>query len=237
MPEEVQQEITPSLCTVPILGLHDDGGCGPFLGTGFFAGEQKRLVTCDHVLSEWHGEYGISAHEDHPRVYRATPLVRDKDVDLAVLNVEEYEPEYSFPLEEDSKIILNQLVSCFEYGTTDVAGGHINLSPASRLGNVTRVRDLRGQYRRAGHHMLELSFPALKGASGAPVILWRPPFQVWGVVTANVARELLPAQVERIYDESGQLEEEIKFHLPQALAIHVMHVRAILRAAEKADQS
>ena len=57
------------------------------------------------------------------------------------------------------------------------------------------------------------------------------------MVTANVARELLPAQIERIYDEGGQIEEEIKFHLPQALAIHVMHVRTILRAAEKRDLS
>lgn len=237
MSESIQQEIAPSLCAVPILGLHDDGGCGPFLGTGFFVGEQKRLVTCDHVLSGWDGDYGISAHEDIPCLYRATSLVRSEDMDLAVLDVEEYEPQYSFPLEDDKNIVLNQLVSCFEYGTTDVGGGHIKFSPANRLGNVTRIRDLRSQYRRAGDHMLELSFPALKGASGAPVILSRPPFQVWGVVTANVARELLPAQIERIYDEGGQIEEEIKFHLPQALAIHVMHVRAILRAAEKRDSS
>ena len=79
------QEIVPSLCVVPIVGLNDDGGCGPFLGTGFFAGERKRLVTCDHVLAKWDGAYGISAHEDAPRLYRSSPILRKAGVDLACL--------------------------------------------------------------------------------------------------------------------------------------------------------
>ena len=131
------QEIVPSLCVVPIVGLYNDGGCGPFLGTGFFAGEQRLLVTCDHVLAGWDGAYEISAHEDVPRLYRSNPVLRNTEVDLACLKVEEYEPEYAFPLEVDTEITLNQLVCCYEYGTTDVAGGHINFSPANRLGNVT----------------------------------------------------------------------------------------------------
>jgi hypothetical protein len=227
------QEIVPSLCVVPIVGLNDDGGCGPFLGTGFFAGERKRLVTCDHVLAKWDGAYGISAHEDAPRLYPSSPILRKSGVDLACLEVEEYAPEYAFPLEVDAAIILNQLVCCFEYGTTDVAGRRINFSPANRLGNVTRVLDLTERFGRAGSHMLEMSFPALGGASGAPVILSHPPFRLWGVVTANVARELLPAQIERIYDEGGRVEEETRFLLPQALAIHVMHVRALLHEVDE----
>ena len=155
---------------------------------------------------------------------------------MACLKVPDYDPPYSFPLAEASEVILNEFVCAFEYGTTDVAGGHINFSPSNRLGNVTRTRNLTDNFGKAGDRMLELSFPALKGASGAPVILGHPPFSLWGVVTANVARELLPVQVERIVDELGEIEEETKFLLPQALAINVVHVRDFLRAVEGAEE-
>ena len=227
MPSE---EIIPSLCVVPIVGMHDDGGCGPFLGTAFFSGEQPKLVTCDHNLREWDGQYGLSTYEDGPRLYFARPLLRKPDVDLACLAVEEYQPNYSLPLGNDEDIIVNQMLNCFEYGETDVAGDRIDFSPSNRVGNVTRVRDLTDQFGSAGDRMLELSFPALRGASGAPVMLNHPPFNLWGVVKANVARELLPAQIERIYDEQGQIEEETRFLLPQGLAIHVTHVRDLLQA-------
>ncbi len=222
------QEIVPSLCVVPVVGLHDDGGCGPFLGTGSFVGDQKVLITCEHVLAQWQGAYGISAQEDELRLYPAEPLIREPASDLACLRVSTYEPPYSFPLADDEEIILNEFVCAFEYGTTEVAGGHINFTPANRMGNVTRVLDLTDQFDRAGDRMLELSFPALRGASGAAIVLWHPPFKLWGIITANYARELLPAHVERILEENGQISEETNFYLPQALGIHVSHVRAVL---------
>ena len=75
--------------------------------------------------------------------------------------------------------------------------------------------------------MLELSFPALKGASGAPV-LSNASFELLGVVKANVSYELLPAQIESIQDEAGVVTEETKFFLPQALAVNVTIVREFL---------
>ena len=152
----------------------------------------------------------------------------DHASDLACLRVETYRPPYAFPLADDDEIILNQLVCAFEYGTTEVAGGHINFKPANRMGNVTRTLDLTDRFDRAGDRMLELSFPALLGASGAPIMLPHPPFKLWGVIKANYARELLPAQVERILNEGGGISEETRFYLPQALGIHVSHVRAAL---------
>jgi len=225
-------EIVPSLCAVPIVGLNPDGGCGPFLGTGAFVGDKKLLVTCEHVLAQWKGRYGISAHEDEPRIYQAIPLHRDTNTDLACLNVNEYVSPYSFPLAEDNEIILNQLVCAFEYGTTDTVAGHIDFSPANRMGNVTRIRDLTARFNAAGDHMLELSFPALKGASGAPVITWTPPFKLFGILSQNVARELHPSQIEAIEDENGNVTDETRFYLPQGLAVHVKHVRGMLSAIE-----
>lgn len=225
-------EIIPSLCIVPVIGMHPDGGCGPFLGTGSFVGEQRRLITCEHVLAQWDGNYGISTHEDNPQLYPAMPIRRDTETDLACLEVKGYEPPNFIPLEHDDEIILNQLICSFEYGTTVVAGNHINFSPANRMGNVTRVLDLTEHYSTAGDRMLELSFPALKGASGAPVFNWLPPFNLWGILSQNIARELHPARVETILDEEGNVTDETRFYLPQGLAINVIHIRELLQEIE-----
>ena len=76
--------------------------------------------------------------------------------------------------------------------------------------------------------MLELSFPALKGASGAPIMEWLPPFKLWGIVKVNIRAELIPAQIETVVNGQGKIEEETKFYLPQALAIHVKHIRQLV---------
>jgi hypothetical protein len=76
--------------------------------------------------------------------------------------------------------------------------------------------------------MLELSFPALRGASGAPV-LSNLTFRLWGIITANVAYHLLPVQIEHVWDDEGQITEETRFLLPQAIAVHVKHLQAMLQ--------
>lgn len=217
---------TPSDFVVPIVGLDDDESCGPFLGTGVFVSENF-LVTCNHVLEQWQGKYGV-AIEAKSRNFCAEVIKTDKNHDLALLNVKDYQPPHWVSLEDESEIVLNKLVMCFEYGTTVTAGQMIHFSPANRIGNVTRFRNLTDRFRGAGDKMLELSFPALKGASGAPVIDCQPPFKLWGIITANIGYELIPAHVESIVDDSGNISEETKFYLPQALAINVRHVRNLL---------
>ena len=217
----------PSEFILPIVGQNEDESCGPFLGTGVFVGEAPYLVTCNHVLDQWDKEYAI-AIEQEDRLAIATVLNRDADTDLAILNIDGYNPPHSLPFEEDKNIMPNDIVMCFEYGTTITAGYNIEFSPANRIGNVTRFRNLPDLFGKAGDHMLELSFPALKGASGAPIMSWKQPFKLWGIVTANWSTELMPAQVETIHDGKGNIEEDTKYYLPQALAIHVKHVRELI---------
>ena len=219
---------TPSDFVVPVVGLDKDNGCGPFLGTGVFVDPAGVLVTCDHVIDPWHGNYGVIVERTN-RLFRVQLMLREPGSDLALLKTSEYQPPHTVPLEQDSEITLNNLIVCFEYGTTMTAGQKIHLAPANRLGNVTRFRNLQDLYGEAGDYMLELSFPALKGASGSPVMNWTPPFRLWGIVKANISNELMPAQVEKVVDEKGKLSEETKFYLPQALAIHVKHVRKLLQ--------
>jgi hypothetical protein len=52
-----------------------------------------------------------------------------------------------------------------------------------------------------------------------------------GVVVANVERELLPAQVIRAVRDDGSPLEEIRYFLPNGLAVAYMHVSEILNEA------
>jgi hypothetical protein len=63
---------------------------------------------------------------------------------------------------------------------------------------------------------LELSYPALKGASGAPVVVLDgvDRYKVAGVLVANVQYELLPVQTYFYKDESGANEEKTHYYLP-----------------------
>lgn len=222
---------TPSDFVLPVVGLNPDGTCGPFLGTGVFVETKGLFITCDHVLALWEGPFGV-AIESQQRLATARLVNRDADHDLAALRIDDYQSPHAVPFRDENRIILNEFVMCFEYGTTRTAKNHIGFSPANRLGNVTRTLDLTALFRGAGDRMLELSFPAMKGASGSPVMSIEPPFSLWGIVSANIASELIPAQIEQIIDEQGLLEEETRFYLPQGLAINVVHVR---RLVERTD--
>ena len=75
---------------------------------------------------------------------------------------------------------------------------------------------------------LELSFPGLEGASGAPVMTNDGNYKVPGIVVGNIGHELLPIQIDTVLDETNDILEEIKYMLPQGLAIHVRHLKEIL---------
>jgi hypothetical protein len=73
---------------------------------------------------------------------------------------------------------------------------------------------------------LELSFPALRGASGAPTIynsddMWgNANTQIVGIIVANASEHLLPAQIESVLYENNEAYEEVRFMLPQAVAVN-----------------
>ena len=94
--------------------------------------------------------------------------------------------------------------------------------------------------RRVGLHpflpaldMLELSYPALSGASGAPVFTLSNRTVV-GVMVANWARELLPAHILRTFSESGEVIEEEKYFLPNGLAVSFPAIHEIVAEASTA---
>lgn len=199
---------------------------GTFLGTATYIGPDT-FVTAGHVLGDYDGLLWVCTTARPGCGVPARLVSKHPELDLALLQAPGWPARHFFTLANDTEINHTQLVCCLEYSQTLTVPGVITYDPAVRLGNVTQLKDLTGEYGKAGDSMLVLSFPALKGASGAPVFS-HSDNHLWGIVTANWSFELVPVQVETVLDEKGQLVEERKYLLPQALAIHVKHLRAIL---------
>ena len=74
---------------------------------------------------------------------------------------------------------------------------------------------------------IDLSYPALKGASGAPVIQEQSG-NVLGMVVSNIERQLMPAQIERTERPDGTSDEIRRYFLPSTQAIRAVHLREAL---------
>ncbi len=228
MPVEVSVgPINPAEAVLPLFGLDDSNNIQRFLGTGFFVGEEPVFVTADHNVEAWDGSFGVVKLPDLKHFYPASVAHRDGPNDVAIFAVEGYRPSKRFMLAPNEAITQNQMVVCCEYGTTVQLGNEIVLSVATRVGNVTRMLGSLEVLGRDLTEALELSSPALRGSSGAP-ILSSEGFLVWGMVVANVSYHLLPVQIETVADPQGQITEETKFMMPQAVAVNVKHIRAAI---------
>ncbi len=214
---------SPSEIIVPIFGYEKNKDKWLFLGSGFFFGKPPLLATASHVVEKKFDKVAIYIFEEN-KFYYASAVTGKPEIDLAILKIEKYEPPSICQLGCDEQIVFTKPIYCYEYGTTLNIGSKIAISPATRMGNITRLLDKRDTYGLAGKDMLELSFPALKGASGSPVVSIEEELILLGIVVGNVSYHLMPAQIETILDQNNEYLEEVKYLMPQALAVNVKHL-------------
>jgi hypothetical protein len=143
----------PTDIIVPILALDNQGAVQQFLGTGSFIGSPPLLLTAEHVIRDWPESFAITLMTRLDCRYLAKVVFRDASHDLALLKVERYEPPSVLSLTGEQSH-QNQIMATFEYGTTRVAGNSIILSPATRLGNITRILNMTERYNGAGEESL-----------------------------------------------------------------------------------
>lgn len=223
-----QVRATPWDIVVPLFGKNKGSKEWAFLGTGVFCVKPHILVTADHVISKCNDRIGIQKLGDNSDFHDASIIERKPEADLALLKVKDYTPSISCRLASDEEIVFNQIIFSYEYGTTRSVGKAFKLDPATRMGNVTRILNLKDQYGLAGDSILEISFPALLGASGSPILNIQHEISLWGIIIANAGYHLLPAQIETIHNNEGLVEEEIKYLLPQAIAVNVKHLKEFI---------
>lgn len=244
MPESLELESASiRSVVVAVTGADSTGTPQRFLGTGSVVGDGSILLTADHVTRDWPGPLAIVVITDNePRPFAISLIERDSAHDLALFRIDKYRPANPLHIEFDEPAKATDPLMAYEYGTTLVTGAGITLNPAMRLGHMTRRVDLEDGLGPAGRNALELSFPALRGASGAPVMfndvllrsmLGKRNAGIVGVIVANASHHLLPAQIESVLDEKNNLYEEVRYLLPQAIAVDIQHLRPMYERANR----
>ena len=230
-------ELKPREIIVPVLGRESPDAKVQQFGTGSIIGDGSILLTANHVVDR-PGQLFITTipeplfeveldAEAPDGLLTIEVAQRDKDHDLALLKINDYRPSnplipwFDFPLHE------NLPASTYEYSTTREERGRIRLSPVARQGHITRrlTVDRLGP---AGEKALEVSFPAVRGASGAPLIYeYRGGFHLIGVLVSNAEYHLLPAHVQLSLDTANTLADEVRYFLPQGIAVNICHLRSM----------
>jgi S1-C subfamily serine protease len=222
----------PDDVVLPLLAIDSNGNVDDFLGSGFFVGEGSLFVTAMHNTEAVPEKLGVVHIDDLEHTFPASVLLTDRDSDIAILNIPDYRPKAHLTIETKNNLPANLPVICYEYGTTVKQGREILLAPAVRMGNVTRILSDLNVLGRSLIDPLELSFPALRGASGAPVLSSNG-FRVLGMIVANVSYHLIPSQIETTISDDGQIIEETRFMLPLGIAVHYKSIRKAISAAEE----
>ena len=219
----------------PIVAMNQLGSYS-FLGTGFFMKKDGTFLTAKHVFADnplHAGEYyGIVFMHEGLAVHHVSNMRFSESLDIALgqVEIEKIVDNIEHLELAEKNAPLNQDILTIEFsGTRNVAseaGIEIQLIPSNRKGYV--IRYYTSDYPEAiPTETLDLSFPALKGASGAPVIDEKDG-RVIGLIVANIERHLLPAQVERV-DNGIEPKEEVRYFLPTGKAISWKHLREFVQ--------
>ena len=232
------REFAPHNVIIPIVKGTQAKKITEVLGTGFFvrASGELHVLTAKHVFQDSpldKGEHYAYVVNTGPRIQAWTipKFSLSNDFDIAIFKPRQFESAIALPFAE-CQPSLNDDIICYEYSGTRIELTRPNhtlvaFEPMAHKGNI--MRSYVSDYPETKPtQSLILSFPAMQGASGAPIIcaLKRESFYVAGMVVANVERHLMPAQIVTIDDADGA--EETSYFLPTAKAIDATVIRNVM---------
>lgn len=218
----IEQQLEVLRSAVPIIraDINQQKAIG-LLGTGFFVAaavpqSSSLVVTAKHVLTgqllnstEAYCAIRLGLEPDCPNHYfYEREVFYSKTTDLAAFLWPKPPDPAPLPLVH-KRIFTSEDVMMVDFSRTMITGAGGEFYFVMHKGNVLCYypsRDPRIEKTPA----FDTSFPALQGASGAPVIAHRPGCPVVGMIVGNVESTPMPAQTIRI----GDGEEEIRYFLP-----------------------
>ena len=211
----------PSKAILPVLLMDADGTVKELLGTSFCVSMNGLFLTAGHVFhrtpvadKQWRAG-GWRVADDDVHFLRIDRINSSDKHDIASFWNDPQEGLADVPLTR-RKVSVSADVLAYEYSSTKIealqsGAKQITFSPYTHKGNVMR-HHLGEQPDRLPTPSFDASFPALQGASGAPV-LRQSDFVVVGMLVANLERHLLPAQVVKIQTDDDY-REETSYFLP-----------------------
>lgn len=229
----------PEKAIVPIVIASKKDPIQEILGTGCFIGAGKKL----HLLTAKH-IFELGGRDEASKfafvlntgrgigVWAISKIVGAQDYDIAICEIAHVEE--AIPLQfSKQQPALNSDVVCFEYSRTSIerkpeGGKFVDFQPLAHKGNIMRYFD--GEYpEKVKTPCFNTSFPALQGASGAPVIAHtkNKNFYIAGMIVANQETHLLPAQVVEIVDGENYIEET-RYYLPMGKGINASLITQVI---------
>lgn len=164
--------------------------------------------------------------------YKAQLVYQDPKLDISIARVEGWPVDEPFKIAPTNELAMNTGVLTVEYSPTRPRGelpdGRPTMPIQANFHKGHVVREYRETF---GHQYMasciDLSYPALKGASGAPVVRESDGI-VLGMIVGNVEQQLLPAQIERTESKDGIKDEIVRYFLPSGQALRAAHLREAL---------
>jgi S1-C subfamily serine protease len=200
------------------------------LGTGFFINANGVLLTAKHIFDGYDENKEsllVMFVDRNEKVYNVKTKIihKSKKYDIAALKI-------NATNNACFKISNRELLNNSDYMTVEFSRMSINrndstgiqttfFNPSCRKGNI--ITTYISEYPESEPtKIIEVSFPVLQGASGAPLFEFDSP-NVVGMITYSIGYELTPAQTTIIHD-GDHYSEETKYFLPVGRAIHFEHL-------------
>ncbi len=229
-----QSSIESTRSILPILKLSSDNRVISVVGTGFVVGDPTVLITAKHVfegetLPEESAFGALYGPINNLKIATFRRIRRSPDHDIAAVYIQDVPWIQSLQI-SNQEVPCNEDVLTYEFSSTRIetlstGERQVAFTPFTHKGNVLRHYESTFPESHSTPS-LDTSFPALQGASGAPVLRARD-FTVVGMLVANHERHLLPAQVVRI-ETSNEAVEETRYFLPVGKAIEGHFILEVL---------
>ena len=200
------------------------------LGTGFFINANGVLLTAKHIFNGYDENKEsllVMFVDRNDKVYniKTTIIHTSKKYDIAALKVDVTNNSY-FKV-RNRKLLNNSDYMTVEFSRISMDRDHSTgkqttfFNPSCRKGNI--ITTYISEYPESEPtKIIEVSFPVLQGASGAPLFECDSP-NVVGMITYSIEYQLTPAQTVIIHD-GDNCSEETRYYLPVGRAIHFEHL-------------
>ena len=139
------------------------------IGSGFLAFDHTKLVTNYHVIEN--GAYVIAVSDDQDQYYITKIIASDKEMDIAILQFDQYIEATPLELVGSANLKRSQPVVAI--------GSPAGLMNTISMGNISRF------YQKDGHDWIQFTAPISSGSSGGALL--NDQGKVIGITTATYA--------------------------------------------------